>query len=113
MRGIVHVGRNRRGDLVVICHPPRVNINYQPYAREGADGQAVVCPLLRGSSATRGVAPNQHRLPRVNINYKPYARGGAEGQAVVCPLLRGRSPTRGVAPKRHRDPALTLIISLM
>ena len=31
------------------------------YAREGADGQAVVCPLLRGSSATRGVAPKQHR----------------------------------------------------
>src|ERR1035437_9044100 len=30
-------------------------------AREGADGQAVVCPLLRGSSATRGVAPKQHR----------------------------------------------------
>src|SRR5664280_2967261 len=34
-----------------------------PYlsAREGADGQAVVCPLLRGSSPTRGVAPKQHR----------------------------------------------------
>src|ERR1700730_4035309 len=30
-------------------------------AREGADGQAVVCPLLRGSSPTRGVAPKQHR----------------------------------------------------
>ena len=29
-------------------------------AREGADGQAVVCPLLRGSSPTRGVAPKQH-----------------------------------------------------
>jgi hypothetical protein len=29
--------------------------------REGADGQAVVCPLLRGSSPTRGVAPKQHR----------------------------------------------------
>src|ERR1700733_7219895 len=26
----------------------------------GADGQAVVCPLLRGSSPTRGVAPKQH-----------------------------------------------------
>src|SRR5674476_942400 len=24
-------------------------------------GQAVVCPFLRGSSATRGVAPKQHR----------------------------------------------------
>src|ERR1700691_6244153 len=29
------------------------------YAR--TDGQAVVCPLLRGSSPTRGVAPKQHR----------------------------------------------------
>src|SRR5674476_1391914 len=43
---------------------PRVNLVYQPYARGGADGQAVVCPLLRGSSATRGVAPKQHRGPR-------------------------------------------------
>jgi hypothetical protein len=33
----------------------------RPHAREGADGQAVVCPLLRGSSPTRGVAPKQHR----------------------------------------------------
>ena len=32
-----------------------------PLAREGAAGQAVVCPLLRGSSPTRGVAPKQHR----------------------------------------------------
>src|SRR5665811_1176804 len=31
------------------------------HAREGADGQAVVCPLLRGSSPTRGVAPKQPR----------------------------------------------------
>src|SRR5450759_2477823 len=31
------------------------------YAREGADGQAVVCPLLRGSSPTRWVAPKQHQ----------------------------------------------------
>src|SRR5665648_978156 len=37
------------------------------YAREGAAGQAVVCPLLRGSSPTRGVAPKQHRVPRVNL----------------------------------------------
>jgi hypothetical protein len=33
-----------------------------PLAREGADGQAVVCPLLRGSSPTRWVAPKQHRV---------------------------------------------------
>src|SRR6202011_5899225 len=32
----------------------------RPRTREGADGQAVVCPLLRGSLATRGVAPKQH-----------------------------------------------------
>src|ERR1700676_3341717 len=32
-----------------------------PLAREGADGQAVVCPLLRGSAPTRWVAPKQHR----------------------------------------------------
>jgi hypothetical protein len=32
-------------------------------AREGADGQAVVCPLLRGSSPTRWVEPKQHRGP--------------------------------------------------
>src|SRR5450759_1485918 len=37
---------------------PRVNLLCHPYAREG---QAVVCPLLRGSSPTRGVAPKQHR----------------------------------------------------
>ena len=37
---------------------PRVNLLCHPYAREG---QAVVCPLLRGSSPTRWVAPKQHR----------------------------------------------------
>src|ERR1019366_132432 len=37
---------------------PRVNPSCHPYAREG---QAVVCPLLRGSSPTRWVAPKQHR----------------------------------------------------
>src|SRR6202035_2255999 len=39
--------------------------------REGADGQAVVCPLLRGSSPTRGVAPKQHRGPRVSLLHQP------------------------------------------
>src|SRR5450759_4038832 len=33
---------------------PRVNLLCHPYAREG---QAVVCPLLRGRSPTRWVAP--------------------------------------------------------
>src|ERR1700681_4876098 len=70
--------------------------------REGADGQAVVCPLLRGSSPTRGVAPKQHRAPAFILSITLSAREGAAGQAVVCPLLRGSSPTRGVAPKQHR-----------
>ena len=38
------------------------------HAREGADGQAVVCPLLRGSSPTRWVAPKQHRTRRLLTN---------------------------------------------
>src|SRR5450759_235540 len=43
----------------------RVNPFPSPlHAREGADGQAVVCPLLRGSSPTRWVAPKQHRGAR-------------------------------------------------
>ena len=36
--------------------------------REGAAGQAVVCPLLRGRSPTRGVAPRQHRTRRLPTN---------------------------------------------
>src|ERR1035438_182967 len=40
---------------------PRVTLCITLYAREGAAGQAVVCPLLRGRSPTRGVAPKQHR----------------------------------------------------
>src|ERR1700693_3088691 len=36
--------------------------------REGADGQAVVCPLLRGSSPTRWVAPKRHRTGRLLTN---------------------------------------------
>jgi CMD domain protein len=40
----------------------RVNLFCHPYARGGADGQAVVCPLLRGRSPTRGVAPKSHPL---------------------------------------------------
>src|ERR1035437_9759359 len=53
-------GSGRR-DLDLLISGPRVNLSYQPYARGGADGQAGVCPLLRGSSPTRGVAPKQHR----------------------------------------------------
>ena len=81
-----------------------------PYlsAREGAAGQAVVCPLLRGISPTRWVAPKQHRT----TFSLPHAREGADGQAVVCPLLRGSSATRGVAPKQPRVPAFTPFITL-
>src|SRR5674476_399073 len=47
----------------------RVNPFPSPlHAREGADGQAVVCPLLRGRSPTRGVAPKQHRTRRLLTN---------------------------------------------
>ena len=47
----------RQGDVVPVdgtVASSRVNPFSHPYAREGADGQAVVCPLLRGSSPTRG-----------------------------------------------------------
>src|SRR6202051_4168040 len=40
---------------------PRLSYLSPLRGREGADGQAGVCPLLRGSSPTRGVAPKQHR----------------------------------------------------
>src|SRR5450631_3028279 len=54
-------------DLGLLISGPRVTHCPHPYAREGADGQAVVCPLLRGRSPTRGVAPKQHRAPALAI----------------------------------------------
>src|SRR5665647_2028128 len=87
--------------------PPRSPI-LSPLAREGADGLAVVCPLLRGSSPTRWVAPKQHRVPPRSPILSPLAREGADGLAVVCPLLRGSSPTRWAAPKQHRVPRVPL-----
>src|SRR6202035_1562720 len=45
--------------------PPRFPFTPASRTREGAAGQAVVCPLLRGSSPTRGVAPKQHRASGV------------------------------------------------
>src|SRR6266851_2632246 len=42
----------------------RDNTNSRLRPRGGADGQAVVCPLLRGSSPTRGVAPKQQEGSR-------------------------------------------------
>ena len=47
---------------------PRLPYLSPLYAREGAAGQAVVCPLLRGSSPTRGVAPKQHRDPALILS---------------------------------------------
>src|SRR5664279_3836731 len=54
------VARQRDGSRQNSIGPPR-EPTLSPLAREGADGQAVVCPLLRGSSPTRWVAPKQHR----------------------------------------------------
>src|SRR6202163_2212512 len=95
------VARQREGSRHNSIGGPAFTLSVALSAREGADGQAVVCPLLRGSSPTRGVAPKQHRgSPR--LPYLSPSREGADGQAVVCPLLRGSSPTRWVAPKQHR-----------
>ena len=83
--------RRCRGGVVMIYwfRGPRVNLLYPPYARGGADGPAVVCPLLRGSSPTRGVAPKQHRgLRRA---FTPAFRAGS-----LYPLARGcRRSRRG------------------
>src|SRR5437879_7649418 len=51
---------DRNSWLMPRVNPPRVNLFYHPYAREG---QAVVCPLLRGSSPTRWVAPKSAGIP--------------------------------------------------
>src|SRR6266851_3386208 len=51
-------------DLVLLISGPRDNTNSRLRPRGGADGQAVVCPLLRGSSPTRGVAPKQQEGSR-------------------------------------------------
>ena len=83
--------------MVFSDDPPALTSFVSLNAREG---QAVVCPLLRGRSPTRSVAPKQHRAPALTSFVSLNAR---EGQAVVCPLLRGRSPTRSVAPKQHRS----------
>src|SRR5260370_1388731 len=52
--------RRRRFSLGLLISGPRITLNSHPYAREGAAGQAVVCPLLRRRSPPRGVAPKQH-----------------------------------------------------
>src|SRR5665811_1982897 len=81
-------------------------------AREGAAGQAVVCPLLRGSSPTRGVAPKQHRGPALTW-FISLTRAGA--------LMAGPWSARCYGGARQREgsrqnsiggPALTWFISL-
>src|ERR1700693_2297959 len=55
------VARQRDGSRQnSIGSPPAFTLSVPLCAREDADGQAVVCPLLRGSSPTRWVAPKQH-----------------------------------------------------
>src|SRR5471030_257024 len=83
------------------CQRARPALTSFPYlsAREGAAGQAVVCPLLRGRSPTRGVAPKQHRgLRRA---FSPAFRAGS-----LYPLARGcRTSWRGEGWFRRRDAA--------
>src|SRR6202166_4164455 len=55
------VARQREGSRQNSIGGPRFPFTPASRVREGADGQAAVCPLLRGSSPTRGVAPKQHR----------------------------------------------------
>src|ERR1700719_3706029 len=55
------VARQREGSRQNSIGGPRFPFTPASRTREGAAGQAVVCPLLRGSSPTRGVAPKQHR----------------------------------------------------
>ena len=85
-------------DLGLLISGPRVTLFSHPL-REGADGQAVVCPLLRGRSPTRGVAPKQHRgLRRA---FSPAFRAGS-----LYPLARGcRRSWRGEIWFRRRDAA--------
>src|SRR6202035_4876049 len=55
---------------LLISGPPRFPFTSATRrVREGAAGQAVVCPLLRGSSPTRGVAPKQHRGTRTSYQH--------------------------------------------
>ena len=60
-----NLARRRRlgppGFRFIDFRAPRFPFTPASRTREGAAGQAVVCPLLRGSSPTRGVAPKQHR----------------------------------------------------
>src|SRR6266852_4239705 len=55
-----NAGRNAfAASMVLMPASPALTSTITHCAREGADGQAVVCPLLRGRSPPRGVAPKQ------------------------------------------------------
>src|ERR1700676_1998540 len=55
------LNKSKSGFRFIEFPVPAFTLSITLSAREGAAGQAVVCPLLRGSSPTRGVAPKQHR----------------------------------------------------
>src|ERR1035438_771728 len=85
--------RRCRGGVVMIYwfRRPALTQLISLSAREGADGQAVVCPLLRGRSPTRGVAPKQHRGLRRAFSPAFFGTGSLD------PLARGcRRIWRGV-----------------
>src|SRR5450759_3388510 len=62
------VARQREGSRQNSIGGPALTWFSTLRAGEGAHGQAVVCRFLRGSSATRGVAPKQHRTRRLLTN---------------------------------------------
>jgi hypothetical protein len=63
--GIGKPPRDQTKPKSIVCrvnlfrHPLRARASFSSILSAGADGQAVVCPLLRGSSPTRGVAPKR------------------------------------------------------
>src|SRR6202022_3587831 len=89
--------RGRRPDRNSWLRGPCFTPFCQPYAREG---QAVVCPLLRGSSPTRWVAPKQHwGLRRA---FSPAFRAGS-----LYPFWRVGAEESGAASKRKTRRLLT------
>src|SRR5229473_2042545 len=85
-------------DLVLLISGPRVNLNYHPLRARGVEWASVSADL-RGSLATRGVAPKQHRgLRRA---FSPAFRAGS-----LYPLARGcRRIWRGEGWLRRVDAA--------
>ena len=96
--------RRCRGGVVMIYwfRGPRVNLLYPPYARGGADGQAVVCRLLRGSSPTRGVAPKQEnkaiadQSPLLKLSQSPIPKNVYASAIGLCKdsiIMQSRKPS--------------------